>query len=103
MMQMMAKAGQFKSKMEELRTRVESTVVEGSASGGAVKCQVKARQLISLDIDPSLVNAEEKDLLEDMVTAAVNNALQNAEKLMSDETKALMRSLGLPENIDLPF
>lgn len=104
MMQMMAKAQKFKTQMQALQARVAATEVAGEAGGGLVKCVVTGKfDVRQLKIDPSLIKADEAEVLEDMVIVALNDARQKAEKLMSDETSQLMRDLGLPPGLDLPF
>lgn len=105
MMQMMKKVQTFKVKMQELQDRVKQTAFAGTAGGGAVSCAVVNGRVVSgsLKIAPDLVKADEVDVLEDLVTIAVNDALTKAEQAMADETGKLMEDLGLPKNMDLPF
>ena len=102
-MQMMQKAQKFKQKMQDLQDRVAQTDVGGAAAGGAVRCTLMGRTLKAIKIDPSLIKADEADVLEDLVVAAVNDALQKADTLMSDETQKLMQEMGLPPGMGLPF
>lgn len=104
MMQMMAKAQQFKGKMQELQQRVQDTDIDGSAGNGLVKCRVNGKfELKMLKIDSSIIKADDAEMMEDLVIAAVNDARARAEKLMSDETAKLMKDMGLPPNLGLPF
>lgn len=103
-MQMMAKAQKFKTQMQELQERVGATEVTGEAGGGLVTCALTGKfDVRKLKIDPSLVKADETELMEDMIIVALNDARAKAEKLMSDETQKLMKDLGLPPGLDLPF
>jgi hypothetical protein len=102
--QMMQKASQMKQKMQELQERVKQTEVTGEASGGLVKCCLSGRfEIKTLKIDPSLINPQEAEVLEDMVIAAVNDARRKVEKLMGDETQKIMAEMGLPAGMELPF
>jgi DNA-binding YbaB/EbfC family protein len=104
MMQMMAKAQKFKTKMQELQERVGKTEVGGTAGNGLVTCVVTGKfDVKKIKVDPSLIKAEEADVMEDLIVAALNDARAKAEKLMSDESQKLMSELGLPPGLDLPF
>lgn len=103
-MQMMQKAQKMKTKMAELQTRVQNTDVEGQAGSGLVTCVMSGKFVLKkIKIAPGAVNPADIEMLEDLVVAAVNDAQKKAEKLMGDETRALMQELGLPPNMDLPF
>jgi len=104
MMQMMQKAQKFKQQMEEMQARVQLMELDGSAGGGLVTCKVTGKfEMRSIKIDPSLIKADEADVLEDLIVAAVNDARLKAEKTMADETEKLMRDMGLPPGMGLPF
>jgi DNA-binding YbaB/EbfC family protein len=104
MMQMMQKAQKFKQQMEEMQARVQLMELNGSAGGGLVTCKVTGKfEMRSIKIDPSLIKADEADVLEDLIVAAVNDARLKAEKTMADETEKLMRDMGLPPGMGLPF
>jgi hypothetical protein len=102
--QMMQKASQMKQKMQALQARVKLTEVTGEAGGGLVKCCLSGRfELKTLKIDPSLIVAQEAEVLEEMVIAAVNDARRKVEKLMGDETQKIMTEMGLPAGLELPL
>ncbi len=64
---------QFQNKLEELKSKLASLVIEGEAGGGMAKAAMNGNfQLVRLDIDPSLLSPENKKMLEDLVIAAVN-------------------------------
>lgn len=103
-MQMMQKAQKFKQQMADMQARVQQMNIDGAAGGGVVSCVVSGKfELKSIKIAPDLLKAEEVDVLEDLVVAAVNDARVKAEKLMADETQKLMKDMGLPPGLDLPF
>lgn len=104
MMQMMAKAQQFKAKMQTMQENVQKMDVPGESGGGLVTCTVTGKvELKSIKIDPSLIKADEIDMLEDLIVAAVNDARGKAERLMAEETQKLMDDMGLPRGMGLPF
>ncbi len=102
--QMMQKANKFKQQMHDLQARVQATDIAGETAGGLVTCVMSGKyELKSITLDPAVVKADEKDVLEDLIVAAVNDARSKAEKMMADETAKLMREMGLPPGLDLPF
>jgi DNA-binding YbaB/EbfC family protein len=104
MIQMMQKASQLKSRMQELQARLQDVQNQGSAGSGLVNCTVDGRLLLTgITIDPTLLNADDKEVVEDLIVAAVNDAQRRAQDLMKSETENLMKELGLPSNLDLPF
>ena len=102
--QMMQKAQKFKQEMQLLQERVQKMEVTGEAGRGLVTCTMTGRhELRALKIDPSVIKAEEADMLEDLVIAAVNEARSKAERVMAEESQKLMKDLGLPPGMELPF
>lgn len=102
--QMMQKAQKFKQKMQDLQDRAQEMEVQGEAGQGMVSCRMTGKhELKSLKINPSIIKADDAEVLEDLVVAAVNDARARAEKMMQDETGKLMKEMGLPPNMDLPF
>jgi nucleoid-associated protein EbfC len=102
--QMMQKAQKFKQQMQEMQARVQATDIAGETAGGLVTCVMTGKYALkSIKLDPGVVKADEKDVLEDLIVAAVNDARNKAEKLMADETTKLMKDMGLPPGLDLPI
>jgi nucleoid-associated protein EbfC len=101
-MQMMQKAQKLKGKMQELQERVQQMEMTGSSAQGKVVCRMTGKCVVkAIKIDPSLLS--DGELLEDLIVAAVNDAREKAEQVMGDETQKLMKDLGLPPGLDLPF
>ena len=108
MQQMMQKAQGMQKKMAALQEELAGVEVQGSAGGGLVQIVMTCKgQMRSLTIDPSLIVASEKEMLEDMVKAACNDARANADKKMAEETQKAMADMGLPPGMlgsgGLPF
>ncbi|HYD17757.1 MAG TPA: YbaB/EbfC family nucleoid-associated protein [Patescibacteria group bacterium] len=102
--QMMQKAGKFKAEMQKMQERVNEMDISGQAGNGLVTCTVSGKhELKKLKVDPSLIKADEADVMEDMIIAAINDARAKAEKVMAEETQKLMTSMGLPPGMGLPF
>ena len=80
-MQMMAKAQKFKQQMTELQNRMQVTDIDGEAGSGLVKCRMTGKMLTMLKIDSSLANADDMEMLEDLVMVAVNDARAKASEL----------------------
>ena len=78
--------------------------VEGESGAGLVKatCTVKG-ELKGLDIDPSIFNGDEKEVVEDLILAAIKDAQQKASDRAQQEMSKLTESLGLPADMKLPF
>jgi DNA-binding YbaB/EbfC family protein len=98
---MMQQAQQVQFKMQELQEKLKEIDVHGEA-GGLVKVVMSCDGRVkSIDIDPSAV--EDKETMEDLVVAAVNNAGEAREERVQQETAAIMENMGLPADAKLPF
>ncbi len=102
--QMMQKAQVVKQKMQEMQARVQQMEILGEAGSGKVKCRINGRfEVKGLKVDPSIVNSSDVEIMEDLIIAALNDARNKAEKVMTDETDKVMREAGLPPGLGLPF
>lgn len=103
MAQLMKQAQQMQQKMAEMQERVNHIEVAGSAGAGMVQIVISGKNnLKSLKIDPSLVNPEEVDVLEDLIIAAFNDAKTKLDEQMSDEMSKATGGLNIP-GLKLPF
>ena len=94
---MMKQAQQMQAKMAEIQEQLKDETVEASAGGGTVTAVVTGDlQLKSVKIDPSAVDPEDVELLEDMVTAAVNEALRSAQELAAQKMAAVTGGMNVP-------
>jgi DNA-binding YbaB/EbfC family protein len=88
MMKMMGKLGELKSKIAEAQEKVAQIKASGESGAGLVKATVTGtKKLVSLEIDPSLINPGDASMMVDLIVAAVNNAQKNAENLAKEEMK----------------
>ncbi|MBL6448155.1 YbaB/EbfC family nucleoid-associated protein [Fulvivirga sp. 29W222] len=88
MMKMMGKMKEVQAKVKEAQENLVHIKVTGESGGGMVKATVNGKkEVINLDIDQDLVKPEDKEMLQDLVVAAVNKALQEAEVLAKEELK----------------
>lgn len=93
---LMKKAQEMQRKMQQLQAELKDRIAEGSAGGGMVVAKVNGRQeLIGLTIDPEVVNREEVDLLEDLVKAAVGQAMKKIQEMMQQEVSGFPGIQGL--------
>lgn len=103
-MGLMKQAQQMQAKMAETQAELEQITVEGEAGGGLVKVTLTAKgALKSLSIDPSLLKADEKEIVEDLVVTAHAQARARAEDAAAEKMKALTGGLQLPPGMKLPF
>ena len=103
-MGLMKKAGAMQAKMAEMQAELDTVTVEGLSGGGMVKIILTAKgALQGLTIDPSLLKADEKEILEDLIVAAHADARRKAEGVLEERMKGLTAGLELPPGMKLPF
>ena len=89
-------AQQLQKQMMNIQTELESAKIEGSSGGGAVKATVTGKMRVeSITIDPEVIS-EDVDLLQDLVTTAVNEALDEAQEMASTRMGAVTGGLNIP-------
>jgi len=94
---MMRQLQQMQAQMESTQTEVEESVFSATAGGGMVTAQVNGKkELLSIKIDPEVVDPDDVEMLEDLVTAAINEALGKASKTMEDKMGALTGGMNIP-------
>ena len=102
--QMMKQAQQLQAKMTEMQEGLEALEISGAAGGGLVSVILNGKgEMRAIKIDPSLVNVDEVEVLEDLVTAAFNDAKAKVEAHMQEEMAKLTGGLNLPPGMNLPF
>ncbi len=101
---MMKKAQDLQTKLAELQESLGTRIVTGEAGAGLVRVTATAKgDLTSLTIDPSIFVPSEKEVVEDLILAAIKDAQSRATQLAADEMARLTESLGLPAGMKLPF
>jgi len=94
----------MQAKAAEMQAELDQTLVEGEAGGGLVKATLNAKGVVrSISIDPSLLKAEEKEILEDLIVTACAQARAKGDEAMTEKMKALTGGLPLPPGMKLPF
>jgi len=95
---MMQQAQDVQFKLQELQEKMKDVDVTGQSGGGLVKVTLSCAGVIKgLDIHESLLVVDEKETTEDLIIAAMNNAGENRDKKVQEETQSMMKGLGLPE------
>src|SRR6202035_4695122 len=95
-MGLMKQAAELKGKMEAMQAELDHIEVEGTAGGGMVTVRLSAKgEMKGVQIDPSLIKPDEKEIVEDLLVPAQAAARRKAEALMQDKMKALTGGLPL--------
>ena len=101
---MMKKAQEMQTKMAQLQEDLGSMMVVGESGAGLVKATSTAKgELTGLDIDPSIFDPNEKEVVEDLILAAIKEAQTKAAQKSQEEMGKLTEGLGLPADMKLPF
>jgi len=90
-------AQQMQAQLAKAQEELESATVEGSSGGGVVKVVASGKQLIqSITLDPSVVDPNDIDLLQDLVLAAINDALVRSQQVAQERLGAITGNLKIP-------
>lgn len=97
-MKMLRQVQQMQDKMSRVQTELETETVEASAGGGAVRVVASGTQkLVSVTIDPDA--AADTEMLQDLVVAAVNDAMEKSKQLAASKMQSVASGLGLPPGL----
>lgn len=97
---MMKQAAQLQSKMKAMQDELDHVEVEGISGGGMVTVRMTAKMEIkAISIDPSLMKPEEREIIEDLIVTACNDARRKAEVAMQEKMQTLTGGLGLPPGL----
>lgn len=104
MAKMMKAAQEMQGKMSEMQESLDSIVVTGESGAGLVKATATAKgDLTGLDIDPKIFDPNEKEVVEDLILAAIKDAQIKAQERSSQEMQRITEELGLPAGMANPF
>ncbi len=93
----------IQTQMGDAQAKLDDIEVEGAAGGGLVRVRATARgRILGVTIDESLMKPEEKHMVEDLVTAAFNDARDKADRVSNEEMQKIQGSMGLPPGFKLP-
>ncbi len=94
---MMKQAQQLQSKMMKLQEELTEKTVESSSGGGMVKVTANGRQqILSIQLEKEVVDPDDVEMLQDLILAAVNDALAKAQEMVSSEMSKLTGGLNIP-------
>lgn len=104
MAKMMKQAQEMQGKVAQMQADLENVTVEGVSGAGLVKATATAKgELKGLDIDPSIFNGDEKEVVEDLILAAIKDAQGKAAERSQQEMAKMAEDMGLPAGMNLPF
>ncbi|QGZ94417.1 YbaB/EbfC family nucleoid-associated protein [Terricaulis silvestris] len=102
--QIMRQAQAMQAKINEAQKKLEAMEVEGTAGGGMVKLRISGKNaLLSLSIDPSLMKEDEREIVEDLIKAAHDDARRKLDDAQNEEMKGLGGGLGILPGFKMPF
>ncbi len=94
--QMMKQAQKMQKKMEELQEEAGKEIIEASAGGGMVTVKINGKQeVLSITIEEDVVNSDDIEMLQDLIVAAVNEAIKKSKDMVEQKMSALTGGLGL--------
>lgn len=94
---MMKQAQKLQAKMLKMQEELAEQTIETTAGGGMVKVVANGRQqVVSIEIDPEVIDPEDADMLQDLVLAAVNDALAKSQEMVSSEMGKLTGGMNIP-------
>ncbi|NOY87911.1 MAG: YbaB/EbfC family nucleoid-associated protein [FCB group bacterium] len=100
---MMKQVQQMQAKMEKIQAELGNIKVEGTSGGGMVTVVANGKQdIISITIDPEVVDKDDVEILQDLILAAINQAKQKAQEIQSEQMSALTGGLNVP-GLNFPF
>jgi DNA-binding YbaB/EbfC family protein len=97
---MMRQAQKLQSEIQKIQEELEDRTVEASAGGGMVTVVANGKQdIVSIKIDPEVVNKDDVEMLEDLIVAAVNESRKRAQELVMGEISKVTGGLGIPPGL----
>jgi nucleoid-associated protein EbfC len=104
MAKLMKQAQEMQGKMEDAQAKLEEIEVTGEAGAGLVTARVSAKgTLKGLEIDPSIFVPSEKEVVEDLIVAAIRDAQDKAAEASKEEMAKVTEGMNLPAGMKLPF
>jgi len=104
MAKMMKAAKDMQAKMAEMQDEMDKITVTGESGAGLVRATATAKgELTALEIDPSIFHPDEKEVVEDLILAAIKDAQSKAADRSQQEMAKMTEGLGLPADMKLPF
>jgi nucleoid-associated protein EbfC len=102
MMKLMKQAREMQAKVADMQAELEQAETEGQAGAGMVKVTLTGKGVMkSIAIDPSMMKEDEKEILEDLIIAANNDAMQKNSRMMEEKMKTATAGLPIPPGMKL--
>jgi nucleoid-associated protein EbfC len=99
---MLKQVQKMQAEMQKVQGELVNITVSEEAGGGMIKATANGnKEIISVEIDPQVINKDEKEILEDLVVAAVNKALQSANKRAEEELSKVTKGM-IPPGLNIP-
>jgi DNA-binding YbaB/EbfC family protein len=100
----MKQAQQMQANMQRAQAEIANLEVTGESGGGMAKVTMTGKHEVRrVALDPSIISADDKDMLEDLVAAAINDAVQKIERTTQEKMSSIMGGMQLPPGMKLPF
>lgn len=104
MARMMKAAKEMQDRMQQMQADLDKITVTGESGAGLVRATATAKgELTALEIDPSIFQPSEKEVVEDLILAAIKDAQRRAQDRMQSEMARITQELGLPGDMKFPF
>lgn len=101
---LMKQAQQLQANMQRAQAEIATLEVTGEAGGGMAKVTMTGKHEVRrVQLDPSLVSGDDKEMLEDLIAAAINDAVQKVERATQAKMSSLMGGMQLPPGMKMPF
>ncbi len=99
---MLKQVQKMQAEMQKVQSELGNKTVSEEAGGGMIRATANGnKEIVSIEIDPQVINADEKEILEDLVVAAVNKALSSAAKMAEEEMMKVTKGM-IPPGLNLP-
>ena len=99
---MLKQVQKMQAEMQKVQNELGNLTISEEAGGGMIKATANGnKEIISVEIDPQVIKSEEKEILEDLVVAAVNKALQSAGKMAEEEMAKVTKGM-IPPGLNIP-
>ena len=100
---MMKQVQKMQGRMAEMQAELESTEVEGTSGGGMVKVIANGKnEIVSITIDPEVIEKDDVEMLQDLIVAAVNQSREKVQELQMEQMSGMTGGLNIP-GLNLPF
>jgi DNA-binding YbaB/EbfC family protein len=101
---LMKQAQEMQANVQRVQAEIASLEVTGESGGGMAKVVMTGKHEVRrVTLDPSIISSDDKDMLEDLVAAAINDAVQKVERVTQEKMSSVMGGMNLPPGMKLPF